>query len=315
MSRHSLSALPACPPLLARAPRASRLSHSGREPHSRLYVAPPGLHGAVVAVVCRDMRDFALNDAQRLTHFPASPLVCLSWYQWLDAGLVEQTAEGAQWRPFGTAVTLSGSQSRPTVSWAPGSGRGGMICFTADVAQTLFGVDPAAIHDRFCDAFALLDDSWRPFLAALLEADDDTATLAALVHHLAPRWLALRPAISPAAVLHEAGRRWVARLAWQAREWRTTHSPRQVERRIKAFSGRSLREWQMLVKTEGAFFSARERFDAGNPVDWAALAHEEGFADQAHLSRAVRRTTGFSPREFVRRFEEDESFWMYRLWV
>ncbi|CAB3728788.1 hypothetical protein LMG1866_04460 [Achromobacter ruhlandii] len=79
--------------------------------------------------------------------------------------------------------------------------------------------------------------------------------------------------------------------------------------------GRSLREWQSLVKTEGLFFNARAQFEAGRSLDWAAIAHDEGFADQAHLSRAVKRITGFSPCEFARRFAEDESFWLYRLWV
>jgi AraC-like DNA-binding protein len=93
------------------------------------------------------------------------------------------------------------------------------------------------------------------------------------------------------------------------------HSARHVERRIKSFSGRSMREWQALVKTEGLFFAARDRYEAGQPFDWAALAQDEGFADQAHMSRAAKRLTGFSPSEFAQRFIEDESFWLYRLWV
>jgi len=88
-----------------------------------------------------------------------------------------------------------------------------------------------------------------------------------------------------------------------------------VERRIKSFSGRSLREWQSLVRTEGLFFAARARFDAGLPFDWATLAQDEGFSDQAHMIRSVKRITGFSPTEFAQRFTDDESFWMYRLWV
>lgn len=43
------------------------------------------------------------------------------------------------------------------------------------------------------------------------------------------------------------------------------HSPRHVERRIKSFSGRSLREWNSLVRTEGLFVAARERHAAGLP--------------------------------------------------
>ena len=88
-----------------------------------------------------------------------------------------------------------------------------------------------------------------------------------------------------------------------------------MERRIKSFSGRSLREWQSLVRTEGLFFAARARFDAGLPFDWATLAQDEGFSDQAHMIRSVKRITGFSPTEFAQRFTDDESFWMYRLWV
>jgi AraC-like DNA-binding protein len=77
----------------------------------------------------------------------------------------------------------------------------------------------------------------------------------------------------------------------------------------------TLREWRMLVKTEGALFAGLQRHHAGLPLDLAALAHEQGFADQAHLSRATKRITGFAPAEFARRFVEDESFWVYRLWV
>ena len=98
-------------------------------------------------------------------------------------------------------------------------------------------------------------------------------------------------------------------------QWRDSHGERQIERRTKRYSGRSLREWRMLVKTEGALFAGLQRHHAGLPLDLAALAHEQGFADQAHLSRATKRITGFAPAEFARRFVEDESFWVYRLWV
>lgn len=304
--------LPPCPALVDRAPR---VLDGGESPHARLYLPPPALQDAVVAIVCRDTRGFELSDAQRLNHFPASPLVCLSWYRDLDAGLVETTSNGPLWRPFGAALILSGSQSSPSASWAPATGQGGMLCFTADAAQALLGVELSTVHDRFLPASDLLGDAWRPFLDALLNADDDAATLAALEQHLAPRWLAVRGRNSAIASLRQAGRHWVGRLARQASEWRQTHSPRQVERRIKSYSGRSLREWQSLVKTEGAFFAAREQYEAGQAFDWAALAQDEGFADQAHLSRAVKRITGFSPSDFAQRFIEDESFWMYRLWV
>jgi AraC-like DNA-binding protein len=90
---------------------------------------------------------------------------------------------------------------------------------------------------------------------------------------------------------------------------------RQVERRIKSQSGRSIREWQSLIRTEALFFTSREKFESGESINLAELALDEGFSDQAHLSRATKRVTGFSPTEFAQRYLEDESFWLYRLWV
>lgn len=200
------------------------------------------------------------------------------------------------------------------VSWTPTPGRGYMACFTADAAQALFDVDMTAIQNRFVPAAQALDARFAPLLDALL-ASRDQDVLAVLEQHLALRWQALQGRASAAPSLRQVGRHWVERLAWQAHGWRNQHSPRHVERRIKSFSGRSLREWQALTRTEGLFFAARDRYEAGQPFDWAGLALEEGFADQAHMSRTVKRITGFAPAEFAQRFIEDESFWLYRLWV
>lgn len=306
------SQLPSCPAPLTRAPQACS---QGAIPHDRLYFAPPALQGVMAVLISRDTSKLVLSDAQRLSHFPASPLVTLSWFHNMDVGLVKSGSDGHAWQRFGASVVISGSQSLPTVSWAPGTGRGYMACFTADVARTLFDLDPGAIHDRFLPAEQILNSSWSPLWNALLQTDDDAATMAVLERHLAERWRTLQGRASPHPSLRQLGRHWVERLAWQAQEWRRSNSPRQVERRIKSFSGRSLRQWQSLTKTEGLFFAARERYESGQAIDWATLALDEGFADQAHLSRAAKRVTGFSPSEFTQRFIEDESFWMYRLWV
>ena len=81
------------------------------------------------------------------------------------------------------------------------------------------------------------------------------------------------------------------------------------------WSAASRREWQSLVRTESLFFAARERYETGQPFDWATLALDHGFADQSHLVRAARHIAGFSPGEFAERFAQDESFWLYRLWM
>lgn len=299
------------PDPLARAPRVALQA----PPHERLHPAPASLQGALVAVVCRDTRGLPFSAAQRLTHLPASPLLSLSWFHGTEGGWYEDGPGGVRWRPFGAAVVVAGSPSRPRVCWSPGTGRGGMLLFTADVARALWGIDPVAVRDRCVPAAPVLGPGWTPLLQALLAADDDAAVLAALQRHVAPRWQALHGRAPHAPSLRQLGRHWVERLARQAHAWRRTHGPRQVERRIKAWSGRSLREWQSLVRADDAFFALREQLEAGRPVAWAALAQDHGFADQPHLVRAARRVTGFAPGEFAQRFLHDESFWAYRLWV
>lgn len=279
-----------------------------------LRLAPPALQGALAALVGRDTSGLALGSAQRLSHFPASPLVTISWFHGVDAGLVERGKAGPSWRPFGSQIVVSGSQSRPVASWTRTTGRGYMACFNADAARELFNLDLAAIQDRFVPVDEVISDRWAPLWDALL-ASKDADLPSVLENHLAGCWQAAQGRTSEKPSLRQMGQHWVERLAWQAQEWRRVHSPRHVERRIKSFSGRSLREWQALVRTEGLFFAARDRFETGQPFDWAALAQDEGFADQAHMSRVAKRITGFSPSEFADRFIEDESFWMYRLWV
>jgi AraC-like DNA-binding protein len=305
------SAIPPCPDPRDRAPRVEA---ADEVPGGWLRLAPPALQGALVALVGRDTSKLALSSAQRLTHFPASPIVTISWYRGMDGGLVERGEQGPCWQPFGARVLIAGSQSRPITSWSPTTGCGYIACFTADAAKALFDVDLALIQDRFVPVDQVLGEQWAPLWTALLASSDADLT-AVLEQHLGKPWQTLQGRDSTQPSLRQLGRYWVERLAWQAREWQRTHSPRHVERRIKSFSGRSLREWQSLVRTEGLFFAARARYESGQPFDWAALAQDEGFADQAHMSRMAKRITGFSPGEFAERFIEDESFWMYRLWV
>jgi AraC-like DNA-binding protein len=272
------------------------------------------LQGALVALIGRNTSKLTLSSAQRLSHYPATPLVTLSWYRDVEVGLVERNKDGVCWQPFGAQIVVAGSHSHPTATWASSTGRGYMACFTADAARALFGLDLAAVQDRFVPVDQIMSEKWAHLWRALI-ASDDADLPAVFENHLARQWQALQGRASPRPSLRQLGRHWVQRLAWQAQEWQREHSPRHVERRIKSFSGRSLREWQSLVRTEGLFFSARDRFDAGQSIDLAALAQDEGFADQAHMSRTVKRITGFPPTEFAQRFIEDESFWMYRLWV
>ncbi len=296
--------------------RAPRVAASQKMPSAILYSGKSIGCDAIVAVVSRDTDGAMLSAAQRLSHFPASAFICLSWHNNIAVGTIARQENGISWKRFDESVLISGSQSKPTVYWSLHGGRGGMVYFTISAAKALFNIDVTAIQDRNVCARQLLGPTWFAMFDQLLESRDDATMLEIINHHISSRWDSMHHVSNPVQGLQYAGRRWVDRLVSQAKLWQNSLSLRQVQRSVKAMSGRSLREWQLLVSTEKVFFeTAQYNQKALNSLDWAALALEAGFSDQAHLSRTVKHITGFPPAEFARRFVEDESFWIYRLWT
>ena len=91
-------------------------------------------------------------------------------------------------------------------------------------------------------------------------------------------------------------------------------SLRQAERRIKQWAGLPLRDLRRVARGEDMFYRARAVPAADDP-NWAELAVDGGYADQSHLCRETRRITGLSPNELKKAIDdEEESFWMYRIW-
>ena len=53
------------------------------------------------------------------------------------------------------------------------------------------------------------------------------------------------------------------------------------------------------VMRRARLHEAAERADSGEPVDWAALASDLGYADQAHLTRDFTVTIGVPPTRYA----------------
>ncbi len=79
---------------------------------------------------------------------------------------------------------------------------------------------------------------------------------------------------------------------------------------LSAASGMSARSLQRLfadfvgvspkwVMRRARLHEAAERADSGEPVDWAELAADLGYADQAHLTRDFTVTIGVSPTRYA----------------
>jgi len=131
--------------------------------------------------------------------------------------------------------------------------------------------------------------------ATVLDLADDTAHVAALDAFL----LALDPRPDPQAELATA---LVDRIRTDRTIRRVTDfahaeglSVRLLQRLFAAYVGVGPK-WVIL---RYRIHEALERAGAGEPVDWAGLAADLGYADQAHLVRDFTTTVGVSPTAYA----------------
>lgn len=250
---------------------------------------PPELAGCVFAGIYRDTRGVNLSDADRVNHFPASPLVAVSY---VAEGELRLIPGGAGWRAAEGMVPIPpvhvvGPQKRPVSSWSPGE----IVALSVGVypdAWALLGGDPA---------FRSVPEVFRM---------DPSLGWDGVCARLGPAWAKVRPkGWGEARRLGDWVRSAVARAALSG----PGQSLRSLERRLKRSSG----------QTRGtlAFFESFERLhelSVRSPdAPLADLALEAGYADQSHMGRAVRRATAMSPARLNRAIAEEEPFWCYRL--
>ncbi len=284
---------------------------SDRHPDAvaRLIAPSLALSGCVYASLWRDTSAAAsLTPAQRSSHFPATPYCGMTWT--LSGDGCEILDDGSERRLPG-ACLVGGPRSRPVQFRSDAGIRCFMVAFLPDALHALTGLDLAAHVDRYVPMDEVLGPQWQGLNEAMLAAGDEQSCQAILEAFLLPRWRAC--AHSPAAPPRRY-RDWMQNLALKAVAGGHGDSLRQVERRIKRWSGQSLQALRRVSRAESTFHRVRREMEAGE-VLWSALAQDAGYADQAHLCRETRRVTGFSPEELRRRIEADEAFWAYRVWV
>lgn len=265
-------------------------------PISKLLLAPTPLAGCVFAAIWRDTRGVELSDADRVSHFPASPLVSLTV---IIYGELQVVAGDASQRGVWVAAPgafVMGPQNSPVTSWAAGEVTAISIGFYHDAWRRLGG-DPnfQEVPESLATALKALGCSDQP------ESGWSTSCLA-----LSPVWAAIRPTNWSAAT-------GIADWA-RASVTRATLSPagssiRSIERRIRRLSGQSKRTLAFFATFEELHRLSRRQ--AGSSL--AGLAQEAGYSDQSHMGRAVRRASGFSPARLNAAIENEEPFWCYRL--
>ena len=264
-------------------------------------------------VMSRSTLGLHLDDQQRFNHFPATPLCSISWW---FAGECHMLAPGSPAvlasprTPVPARVVFCGPFNRPSVSWMSGPGHGMMLLLMPDALQLLTGLEAGQWLNRMVDVTEVLPPAWLDMCRAVQLAPDDDARVRGIEDFLDPLWQAVRPTRPFKAHRYQD---WLQAVALRAATSGLGRSLRQVERRIKQWTGLPMRELRGLGRAEQTFFEAMAAEEEGR-LKWAEVAVQVGYADQSHLCRETRRVTGFAPEELRWRIVHDEGFWSYRLW-
>jgi len=268
-----------------------------KKPVSKLLLPPPSLSGCLFAAIYRDTRGTTLSDADRVNHFPASPIVTVTLVR---SGQLLILPAGSSWENAGDLeamprVSVTPPTATPISSWAPG-----------EVEVISIGIYPDAWVQLGGDTgFQQIPQSIADAMDALMAHDDPEAAWAEFNAALEQTWAANRSSVPGVASLSDWVRGLMARTVASGRG----KSLRSLERRLRRFSGQTKRALDFY-----ASFDNLHRVAHQNPkTPLAEIAVEAGYSDQSHMGRAVRRATGFSPAHLNQMIRADEAFWCYRV--
>lgn len=286
----------------------------------RNWLPPWGLHACVRAVIWRSTVGMGLTESQRWGHYPAGPVCTISC---LFRGSVDVLAAGAghdalSARQPAPRISVMGPHSAPRSAFYGPEAEGVMLIFYPDAFWAMTGVPPQTLGDQVVDAHSVLPQALLAACQLLCEAGDVDLGVQRLFDDLLPLWQQRAQNLpehngQPS----EWGQNlapWMEALTMRAAATGWGRSLRQSERRIKQWTGWSLRKLQGSVRGESAFFAVMEAM-LEERLDWVQIALDNGFSDQSHFIRETRRITGFSPEALRHGVWHEEAFWVYRAWA
>lgn len=273
-----------------------------RQTRAKLLLPPKPLASCVSAAVLRDIRGVNLSDEDRFNYFPATPLISATYIIEGDLHLSRVGANIADTKatPKLPKFFMTLPQTTPTVSWSPNDAFAVTVAFYPDAWAALTD-QPATIQvpDFLLKALKSFTSSGK--------ADDDWQGFCRCI---APIWAERRyldglSSWAGSDRLTDWSRHLFAKVATSS----AGQSMRSFERQMRRFTGQPRQQIELAVAMEALHH--RKIIEPNMPL--ADLANDTGYADQSHMGRAVRRTTGFSPARLNKMIKTEESFWCYRL--
>lgn len=282
------------------------------------WLPPWGLSTCIRAVLMRNTVGMSLPASQRWAHYPAGPICAIHCLfkgraELVSSGYARFEVASRQQMP---SITVSGPHTQPRTVFYDTPSHGVMIIFYPDAWLALTGISAAALTDQVVDARAVLPKELLRRCERMFDAEHDESRIQQFFEDLLPLWQQSAhtqehwqpkdwaQALTP----------WMDSLALRAAATGWGRSLRQSERRIKQWTGWSLRKLKGSVRGEAVFFAAMQAMNDDH-VDWTQIALNHGFSDQSHLIRETRRITGFSPEALRHGILNEEAFWSYRAWA
>ena len=280
-------------------------------PISKLLLPKAALANCIFGAFVRDTRGCNLTATQRFNHFASSPLCAVSWQFEGQIHLLESSdrLSNPQASPVLPKLTFSGPYQTPQTSWNAGDVNAMILAFYPDAMSTLSGIAIDQYINRTVAAKEVLSGELLELFTNVLTTGNPDDGFEMIEQVLLPLWRSRRTDTPIGGFLVSD---WCRSLAVRAALSEAGKSTRQMERRFRAWTGQSRGKLDAYAKSEEAFKHALAAKQTGR-VSLADMSAELGYSDQSHMGRNIRQITGFSPAEFLKRYDEDEAFWSFRL--
>jgi AraC-like DNA-binding protein len=273
---------------------------------TRLYLPHGAAARFVKMFISRDTRDSHFTGERQLNRFPANPYCAITWFIEGTVRLVQCGGKDVD-EPLAQCV-VNGCLSFPAASRCGGT-HAFMAVFHPDAFHALFGIDLSSLQNRFADARQALADDGRELLEAVFLAPTDAARQA-----LVERFIEAR-AGSISLPQWTFVRRLGNRLTLAMASAMFGVGPRQLQRLALRQVGVNFQTWLRLARGERSLLAGLRQQIAGKPVDWAEHALATDYADQSHMGRDCKASTGRTPARLARDVLTEEADWIYRLEV
>lgn len=277
-----------------------------RPPITRLWLPDAGAALFLRAYISRDSRNCGLAGPAQLNRFPAGAYCTITWFLEGGAELLSCGGEDGLRQPLARCA-VGGCQTGPFTSRNQGEVYACIAMFYPDAFHALFGVDLAALQNRFADAREVLPAHALELVDAVFAASGDDERRRRIEDFV------VQHARSAALPVWTRMRRLGGRLTLALASSVLGVGPRQLQRVAPHQAGARLQTLARLWRGERSFLRAQRQYLAGGRVDMADHALASEYADQSHMVRDCRAQTGRTPLQLAHDVQHEEADWIYRL--